>query len=407
MLTTALLRAREKGDQVEPQLIDPTRADLLAAAEALCGVIAAAKAGRWSRAELTEAIEAVAGGMRSRKIGLGLAHLLLSGVTFEVDSPVDPAELRAAAFAAARDAGGLALDGDALGRTTARDVLTAVGARWGLSPEQAAAALYADLFDAHVVTDAAVAQPAELLDRYNTSLVQALLLSAVDVRLTLASPTVPRVRQLLRHARFRQLMYRAERDDGDLVLTLDGPASLFQQTSRYGLNLALFLPAVLLQTCPWRLEARVLWGPAKAPKRLELTHTAGLKPGLADTGAWTTPEQEAFFERWAALGETGWTLSTDTAPIILGDRGVVLPDATFRKDGREAHLDIVGFWRRGWLERHLEGLQRYGPGNLVVAVSRSLKAGQEELPELPGAIIPFAKVVPAAKVLAAIEAVAR
>lgn len=407
MLGTKHLRARVQGQRIEPLFIKPDRPDLVALTEQLCGLAREAVAGRWSRGELTEAVEAITATARSTKVAQGLAHLVVGGATWDVDSPIPPAEVRALAFARAYATGPLALPGDSLGRRTADDVLAEVAAELGVDADAVRRALYADLADAAVLIALDVPSPSEVLERYNTSLVQAMLLRAVEVRVRLHKPSVNRVRQLLRHARFRQLIFRCERDDDELVLTFDGPSSLFRQTTRYGSQLALFFPAVLLQTCPWSLEATVLWGPARHPLSLSLTHEAGLQAGIADTGAWVTPEQEAFAERWAAAGETGWTMSTDTEPIVLTDRTVVLPDATFTRDGRTAHLDIVGYWRRAWLTRHLDALREHGPGNLVVAISRGLQAGEQDLPDLPGAVVVFAKVLPVRKVLDAVEEVAR
>lgn len=50
-------------------------------------------------------------------------------------------------------------------------------------------------------------------------------------------------------------------------------------------------------------------------------------------------------------------------------------------------------------------LERHGPANLVVAVSKKL-CGEKETAELPAAVVPFAEVVPARQVLERIEAIA-
>ena len=55
-------------------------------------------------------------------------------------------------------------------------------------------------------------------------------------------------------------------------------------------------------------------------------------------------------------------------PIDLGDQTMLVPDFTFRKDGRVGHLEIVGFWRKKHLASHLASL----PENVIVAVSSKL-----------------------------------
>lgn len=408
MLTRDLVRARVKGREVVPTFVDPTRRDLLEPAEALCEAVARVLDDGGTRGELAEALDAVVGVHRSAKVLRGLQKLLVDRCTFEVEAPRPPSELRDVVFRAAAAVGPLALEAGRLDRPTAASVLASVAETLDLTPLQLRRGLYADLQQEQVLTAARPLAPDALLHRYNVSLVQAILLRALRVEVVLASPTAPRTRQLLRWAKFHQLLFQAHREDDGLHLVLDGPSSLFRQSTRYGLQLALFFPAVLLQDGPWHLEAEVEWTKARHRKRLALSSADGLVGHLPDTGAWVSREQQQLVARWEALGDTGWSIRDDTAPIALGSRGVVMPDLTFEHaDGRTAHLEIVGYWRRDALERRLEGLVRHGPGNLVLAVSRNLQGCREALADFPGWVVPFAKVVPPKAVLEAVESVGR
>jgi hypothetical protein len=141
-------------------------------------------------------------------------------------SGLDPALVRSKVFAYAQQIGPLAVDPapsphNPFERPTALDVYAHVATELGCAPDDLERALYADLRDHHHLIAAPVPEPTALLHRYHVALVQGILLRATEVRLTLAAPTVPRVRQLLRYAKFHQLMVRATRDDGDLHLVLD------------------------------------------------------------------------------------------------------------------------------------------------------------------------------------------
>ena len=81
-------------------------------------------------------------------------------------------------------------------------------------------------------------------------------------------------------------------------------------------------------------------------------------------------------------------------------------DFTFERDGRRAHLEIIGFWQRDYLQRRIELLRDYGPGNLVLAVSKSLGGGKGAV-DLPVEVVPFAKIVPPKAVIEAVERVAQ
>ena len=409
MLTSDLVRARVRGKTIEPTWIDTSRGDLREPAETMVDIVRQAVDEGWSQGDLVEALDGATATHRSHKVLRGLRKLLLDRCDFEVDAPLPPVELRRRVFLKAREMGPLDLAHGALDRTTAADVLQAVATELDVTVEAVDRALYGDLKDAQVLASFRDIGVDELLQRYNVALVQALLLKSVQVRIELEGPSVPRVRQLLRYAKFHQLVHRAHRKGEMLTLELDGPTSMFSQSTRYGLQLAIFFPALLLQDVPWRMEADVLWTKARHRKTLEVTHTQGLVSHYADTGAYVPREVAWFAERWEATGsDSGWKMTDDTAPIELGGRGVVLPDFTFKKGRKTAHLEIVGFWRKAWLERRLEGLRRHGPGNLVLAVSKKLAVGQKEaLDDTPVEVIAFSQVVPVKSVLEALDKVAR
>lgn len=408
MLTGDLVRTRTRSGRVIPTWIDPDRTDLVEPAEALLALHAQALERQWSRGELAAAVDEVVGTHRSLKVLRGFAKLLADRCSFDVDTPVEPMELRRRAFLMAREVGPLALEAGLLDRPTAGDVLERLGAELGITAEAVSAALYGDLKEAQILQ--AYRAPADatwLLNRYNVALAQAVLLRASEVTVEVHDPTVPRMRQLFRHVKFHQLMHHASRDGDLLKLVLDGPTSVLRQSTRYGMQLANFLPALLLQDAPWSLSATVHWTPRRLERTFSLDHTQGLRSHYVDSGAWTSQEQSWFLERWSALNPPNWALSHSTLPVDLGGQALVLPDFSFTDGTRTAHLEIVGYWRRSWLERRVALLKRYGPGNLILAVSKNLRAAADDLADFPGVVVPFGKIVPPKAILEAIEQVAR
>ena len=53
------------------------------------------------------------------------------------------------------------------------------------------------------------------------------------------------------------------------VFHIDGPLSLFSATNKYGLQMALFLPTLLLCR-DFRLDAELRWGPKREPRVFHL-----------------------------------------------------------------------------------------------------------------------------------------
>ena len=311
-------------------------------------------------------------------------------------------------FAAARRQGPLSIESGPLERSTAKDVLTSVATELGVQVDEVERGLYADLKSEQIVSrcDLDLTDSRAVIQRYNLVLIQSLLLQATSMEVELDAPTVARTRQLFRYIKFHRLIHQATRDGSRLLVRLDGPASVLKQSTKYGLQLATFLPAVLLQDCPWTVRAELAWTKGRPNKILEITPDHGLVSHYTDRGGYTTDIQRWFQERFEAF-DTPWQLTDQTEPIDLGGRGVVLPDYTLSHLGRRAHLDIIGFWRRDYLQRRLALLAEYGPGNLILAVSRKLKVDKAELDDLPGEIVWFSQVVPPREVVAAAERIAR
>src|SRR5262249_42597689 len=135
-----------------------------------------------------------------------------------------------------------------------------------------------------------------LLQRYNVALAQAVLLRSTGVHVHVRNEPPQRYRQLFRLIKFHRLVCEIERTAPDCyVLHLDGPLSLFAATQKYGLQLALFLPAVLLCR-DFELRAELRWGPQRKPKRFTLTPADGLVSHSTDAGTYVPPELAMFVE---------------------------------------------------------------------------------------------------------------
>ena len=392
MLTGDLVRVRSNGKQLMPGYLKPDGERHLERAEEVLGIFRHAVEQHQKRREVQDALGELVGEAVDHKISKGLASLLEKKATWDVDPEVPPAELRARMFQAAATEPCLA---------TADRVYDETAEELGLTVERLRELLFADLKEEQRLVELDLPTPEALIHRYNAGLVQACLLKAEQVTIRLREPTPERARQLFRHVKFHGLMYRVTPLDDGYELHLDGPASLLRLNTRYGMSLARWFPALLLQD-RWELEAEVRWTKRRLRKKLQLSSELGMRSHARDTGAWVSRTAEWFEERWARL-DTDWKLSREGTPIDLGGQGVVVPDFTFRKGRRVAHMEIVGVWRKAWLANRIQLLQKHGPGNLVLAVSTKLVGSKEKLGSFPGVVVPFKEVVPAKDVLAALE----
>lgn len=399
MLTADLVRATAKQGNLKPGFVEFSTPRIAERATDILGAIRGAVGER--RADINEQLEAILGDAVDRKLFEGFAKIVFDHCDFAVQSPVEPRELRKLVWLESARRGPLAdvvIEG---GASTAADVYAAVGAEIGALPADLPDAMFADLPEEQRLVGCSLEQPEDLVDRYNLALVQALLFSAEHLDIEMSVPTPARARQLFRAIKFHQLLFAITPVEGGYRIRIDGPASLFSQSSRYGLALAKFLPTLLLQPGPWAMRAEVAWG--RFRPSLLLTHESGLRTRAPDHGAYETRESEWFAERFLALN-SGWELDREALPVLQGAEAVVVPDFRFRKDGKVAYLEILGFWRKGSIERRLSLLKSHGPANLVVAVSKRYATDKDGV--VPDAVVPFAEVIPAKEVLSRIERIA-
>ena len=401
MITGPLLRARCTRDEVAPALVDPASPRYREAADALVEEAREAVAQRLTRGELEARIEErIVGNRVDHKLLRGLARVLTDPCEFDTRAPLPPAELRARLFAQ----GPVPRQPDLAGVRAAATAFAALARELGCEAEAVERGLFADLRENQVLLSCPVQSGEWLLHRYNAALVQGLLLHASELRIALPEPDPKRLRQLFRHVKFHQLMHAIRPEGAGYLLTLDGPASLFSLSTRYGMALARFFPALLLQPGPWRMEAELRYRRLHRPMRL--THEAGLVSHLPDHGTWVSREEEWFEERFRAL-DSGWELERGGDLLPLGGEAVLVPDFRLRRDGRVAYVEIVGVWRRGYLERRQELLRRHRHPELILCVSRALLGERGAAPEDLGAqVVAYARSIPVKAVLEMAERVA-
>ncbi len=397
MLSGELIRVRVKGKELSPSFVDPAKPSIKARSEELLALYTRGVREGLSRGELADAVKDVIGDGTDHKLTRGMARILEDRAEFATESPIPPKELRARIFQATAAAPS---------RAAATAAYEALAEELDCSPELLRRCLFADRKEEQRISALKVPDAPWLVQRYNVALVQACLVRAQDLKLTLRKPAPERVRQLLRYVAFHQLMHRAQMVQGDLVLTLDGPTSLLRQSTRYGMALANFFPALLLQPGDWALSGVVRWGTRKLRKNFSLSSEAGLVSHYRDQGAYQTRTEQWFEERWNKL-DTEWKMVRCASLVHLGGQAVLAPCYTFTKGDKTAHLEILGFWRKGWLQKHLGRVAKHGPGNLVLAVSTKMEGAKEGLGRFEGQVVAFKEVVPAKDVLAAVERCAR
>ena len=158
---------------------------------------------------------------------------------------------------------------------------------------------------------------------------------------------------------------------------LDGPASLFRKSRKYGIRMANFLPA--LPHCNrWNVEAEILVDEAADETRqLTLDHTTGLQTYYSG-GQRFDSDVERTLATKRERATTDWELVREDDVLDLGAE-VILPDfAIEHPGGRRAVLEVVGFWTSEYLTEKLAKIRAADMDNLTLAVSGRLDCASED-----------------------------
>ncbi|MFW5875243.1 MAG: DUF790 family protein [Myxococcota bacterium] len=397
MLTADLVRVRRRGGELTlVPLNEATRARALEMAAAYLAA-AHASVGR-TREQLDRAWAAVPVGVRDRKLAAGLRKLLSDRCDFEVVAAKDPAELRREVF---RRAARTRREG---ARVDASAVMAEAARALGLDPDTLAGALYADVRDAHVLRAIDAIEPAELVAAYELGQAQAVLLRATRVTAEVHDAAPETYRRLFRQLKFHRLLHEiAPLPDGGYRVDISGPYSLFRSVTKYGLQLALVLPA--LRACDrWSIEAEVRWGRDRSPLRFR---SSGVGAGrtAARPGDHLPDEVRTLLERFEGR-DTPWVARPSDEVLELPGIGLCIPDLVFEhaRTGVRVYLEVLGYWSRDAVWRRVELVEQGLGYPILFAVSSRLRVSEEVLGEdLPGALYVYKGAMSAAAVEARLD----
>ncbi len=384
MLTPELVQARRQKGELFLVSLGPRRDRAVALAGELIGA-AEASIGQ-SRQTLEAAWDGVLVEPRDRKLKDALAKLIEDALAFDVETPVDPIELRRRVFSRATIArrSEEGLDRDALLAEVARDV--------ELSPEALEVALFADLKSAHVARPKRAGElcpggPEALIERFDLAQRQAVLLRATELTVELEVTDRAALRALVRKLKFLRLIFTAQMvGEARVRLQIDGPFSLFESVTKYGLSLALALPWIEAAG-KHRVVADLRWGKERLPLRFRIegeghAHAVEAPP---------MPDELTTLVRRLADRASDWTVAD--ADVVLDAKGTaILPDLVFTHGPtkRTVYLELMGFWSRDALFNRIEMVERGALRERVVfCASERLRVSEAALESEHAALLTY------------------
>jgi len=408
VLTADLVTARRRGDELRLVPVDDDRRARIAALAAAFSDIARAHVGS-TRQQLDDALDEGAAGadlpQPDRRLIAAVQKLVQDGCSFEEPDADTATAVRRDVFrraAAARRAASASAPYDRAA------VLEAAARERGTTAAEVEAGLYADRPARQRLAAFAGRPPAVVAAGFALAEAQAVLLRASRVTAVVQARDAGTYRALFRSLKFLRLLpVVTAAAEGGYSIGLDGPLSLFQGSTRYGLQLGLALPAIA--ACDrWSIEADVRWGNDRRPLRF----CAG-GPAIAADGTGAAPpllpdELAAFVTAFERL-DSGWRIDQSPAVLDLPGAGLCVPDLAFvrARDGARVHFELLGFWSREAVWRRVELVRAGLPHRILFAVSKGLRVGEAVLDETPtAALYVFARVIAAKQVLDRIERIA-
>ncbi len=247
--------------------------------------------------------------------------------------------------------------------------------------------LYADLPENEKLVSRKKLFPKEILQRYNCSLVQSLLIYAGDIELTIEDPDPAEIRKLFKYLKFFRListitlLKKKPSMKGKLNIKIDGPSSILENSKKYGLQLASFFPAICNLT-KWEIKTIVKLN--QNEYNLKLNEKSKLISHYHNFSSYIPDEIKMFHKLFKEKAEK-WEIVGDTPFIKVNNNDVIFPDLSFQKitaklkaksktksKTKVFHLELFHRWHYAQLENRLEFCVKNPKTPLIIGVDRFL-----------------------------------
>ncbi len=352
MLSPDLVRARRRGDQLK---VTPLKGKDLESALLLAGQILElfSESVGCTQDELSEALMSIEREARHEKLFSGLLKMVQDQSEFGSSESLEPPELRLALFERAALARRQVESAEGFVRA---EIIKAEADSRELQAPVLEAALYSDLKGAARLGRAPSCSKEDLLIRYEQARVQGVFLRAVSLSAEVYCSSPDDYRALFQKLKFRRLLHRIEKVSlkrgAGYRIDIDGPFSLFESVTKYGMQLAQIVPA-LLACDEVAIQGELRWGKERLPLQFDYQSSGQGEAELP-------PLRDDVKSIWSALTKAcGPDEDVDLAEEILDLPGVGLcvPDLCYDAGNGPIYLEVLGYWSRPAVWQRIEWAQ--------------------------------------------------
>lgn len=406
MLTVDHVRARRRGHDLNLIRLNPSEeAQVLDLGSRLLVIFERSLTKK--RSELHEELSDLVIPPRLLKVIEGFKKILFDRSEFESPDQIEPLALRTLVFSVASKMRAELSDDQRFDRQAA---LITAAAELDLDIYKLDDVLFCDLKGEQRLTRFDKLHPQRLLEEYKLGQEQAVLLRASEltVRVKCSSPST--YRYLFRQLKFRRLLFEINpiSSSGDAhphtpavlpehaieeyEIKMSGPHNLFRASTKYGLQLALMLPA--LRVCDqWRLSARVHWGKERTPLDFFLDHESSAAAPVSETlSDVDLPDEVESLLVQLKKHKSEWRARRSSKIIQLPGVGLCVPDLVFSHPQRRerVYFEVMGYWSREAVWKRIELVEAGMSERIIFAVSSRLRVSERALDDdLPSALLVY------------------
>jgi len=359
VLTKDLIKYRTYKQTITPQFIDPQNSQYQSLAKQLLTIYNPKE--KPSRQQLAQTTTALINAAPDIKLAKGLNKIILDGCKFSQTIECNFPAIRKQIF---QKSSTLLAQ-----KITFKEFTQAIQETFP-DQQQILKDIYADHPQNETLTTARKLYPTQLLQRYNCSLVQSLLLQSNNLTINIKEAKVAKLRRVFKYLKFFRLLAQIKYSDKrkkQIQINIDGPASIFTNTNKYALQLASFFPAICTLD-RWQLTTKININ--KQQYTLQLDQNAKLVSHYQHFNAYI-PEEITIFYKQFKQKITNWKITPNTPFLELNNANIIFPDLTFKNQNNQTiHLELFHRWHANPLIQRLQ--QITNKDKLMIGIDKIL-----------------------------------
>ncbi len=381
MLTKDLLRYGVRNGAIKPSFIQTNNESLLNLANNLLSLYTPEN--NPLKKNLTEEASIIINSFGDIKLAKGINKIILDQCKFSSPDDYDYLEHRANIFNKTADI----LQKESFENYHAYQ--SAIYAKLESENDFIENGIYADLPEYEKLVKRKKIFPKELLERYNTSLVQSLLIYSSQLTLTINDSDSGKIRRVFKYLKFFRLVAeittpnmkkrdvenkKYKKNPKKLIITINGPSSIFDNSRKYGLQLASFFPAICSLE-KWKIETKVKLTSTEFD--LKISQKSELICHYKNFTDYIPPEIKDFHKIFKST-ESNWEIVGNTPFLDLGNQELIFPDLTFqhKQQKKIIHLELFHRWYYN-IEKRLDLCEVCNNIPLIIGIDRCLAKKQD------------------------------